>query len=331
MAIKEMICRLSEQAVQNTQQGSALAIQRSAETLIHRIPAGVYCYPVTAERMEPACFISDGMLRIFECTRDLFYEKYGGCVRRLIYPADEQRLEQPLATDQNRPPQSYTCRVRTYPGHTRWLSINRQVQRDEDGQLRAYVVAIDSTAQYEQQESLRKEREHYRRCAQRDLLTGIYNKVTAENMVGEKLAEEGCGALYLMDIDNFKMINDTLGHACGDETLSRASERLRAALRRDDIVGRVGGDEFLFYLRGIQTPANAVKLGEKLLHALTKPPLELQGKFQLSVSIGGVLCGADVRSYHTAYLRADEALYAAKAKGKNCMVLWQSDKSVKPV
>ena len=93
MAIKEMICRLSEQAVQNTQQGSALAIQRSAETLIHRIPAGVYCYPVTAERMEPACFISDGMLRIFECTRDLFYEKYGGCVRRRIYPADEQRLD----------------------------------------------------------------------------------------------------------------------------------------------------------------------------------------------------------------------------------------------
>ena len=85
----------------------------------------------------------------------------------------------------------------------------------------------------------------------------------------------------------------------------------------------MGGDEFLFYLPGIQTTANAVKLGEKLLRALTKPPLELQGKFQLSVSIGGVLCGDDVRSYHTAYLRADEALYAAKARGKNCMVLWQ--------
>ena len=291
---------------------------------MHRIPAGVYCYPVTEERMEPACFISDGMLRIVECTRELFYQRYGGCVRRLLWPTDEQRVELPLATDQNRPPRSYFCRVRTYPGHTRWLSINRQVLRDEDGQLRAYVVATDSTAQYEQQESLRKEREHYRRCAQRDLLTGIYNKVTAENMVGEKLAQANGGALYLMDIDDFKMINDTLGHACGDETLSRASDRFRAALRRDDIMGRVGGDEFLFYLPGVQSPAMAIKLGEKLLDALIDPPLDLQGKFQLSVSIGGVVCGPDVRSYHTAYLRADEALYAAKAQGKNCVKLWNS-------
>ena len=176
---------MNEQAVQKMEQGKALPLQFSAESLIHRIPAGLYCYPVTAERMETACFISDGMLRILECTRELFYEKYDGCVRRLIWPSDEQRVEPPIATDQNRPPRSYFCRVRTYPGHTRWLSINRQVQRDEDGQLRAYVVATDSTAQYEQQESLRKEREHYRRCAQRDLLTGIYNKVTAENMHGD--------------------------------------------------------------------------------------------------------------------------------------------------
>ena len=191
--------------------------------------------------------------------------------------------------------------------------------------LRAYVTAVDSTAEHEATERLQQEREDYRRRAQKDLLTGVYNKVTAERLVEKLLASGLGGALYLVDVDDFKTVNDTFGHLCGDEALAGVSGCLRGALRHGDVVGRVGGDEFLLYLPGVDSVEAARSAGLKVLEALEQLSVGPQGRGRLSVSIGGVLCDQTLQEYRSAYRRADEALYLAKARGKNCLELWRPD------
>ena len=293
------------------------------EDILSRMPGGAFCYELREGAPGPVTFISEGMLQLLECTERQFRQEYGGEIRRLLCPLGAQPPAR--ACDQGRKPDNFSCRIRTRGGRLRWLTVSRRVCRDEDGVLRAYVTAVDSTAEHEATERLQQEREDYRRRAQNDLLTGVYNKVTAERLV-EKLLDSGLGgALYLVDVDDFKTVNDTFGHLCGDEALAGVSGCLRGALRHGDVVGRVGGDEFLLYLPGVDSVEAARSAGLKVLEALEQLSVGPQGRGRLSVSIGGVLCDQTLQEYRSAYRRADEALYLAKARGKNCLELWRPD------
>lgn len=131
-------------------------------------------------------------------------------------------------------------------------------------------------------------------------------------------------AVILMDLDNFKEINDTLGHESGDKVLHELAPRLRASLRQSDTVARFGGDEFAFVLEGILDQADAMFVAQKILKSLNKPVIPDAGRKPLSASLGISFFPNDAEDIELLIRYADEAMYAAKHK-KNGHICFYKD------
>lgn len=124
-------------------------------------------------------------------------------------------------------------------------------------------------------------------------------------------------AVFFLDIDSFKNINDSLGHLAGDKLLATTADRLRELLRDDDTVGRIGGDEFLMVLDGIDSPDVATNIAEKIIGALRKPVM-LEGRsVSVSASVGISIYPDDGQTAETLMSNADAAMYSAKEEGRN--------------
>ena len=160
--------------------------------------------------------------------------------------------------------------------------------------------------------------------ATHDPLTGLPNRnlfMDRLKMALEHAKRHGrYFALLFLDLDNFKDVNDTLGHTVGDEVLKAVAERLRRSVRKTDTVARMGGDEFLILLSEISKPEDAATVASHLFEAL-KEPFYYQGeKFELSISIGIAVYPLHGTDPETLFKNADKAMYEAKAKGKGACV-----------
>lgn len=154
--------------------------------------------------------------------------------------------------------------------------------------------------------------------AQTDALTGLYNKETTKLLTDELLSKdkEGIHAFLILDMDCFKQINDVYGHAVGDIVLQRFGKLLKRTFREGDILGRIGGDEFVVVMKNVQTKDIASKKAEELLAKTQGYKIdELKGK-TISISIGISKAPQDGDCYMDLYKRADQALYQAKRSGK---------------
>lgn len=154
-----------------------------------------------------------------------------------------------------------------------------------------------------------------------DDLTGFLNKSSIEAKISYFIqsneAMEDLHAFMVLDIDFFKNINDTFGHAFGDDVIRDISSKLSTHIRKDDLVGRIGGDEFIILVKSIKTEMNIIKRANEILDIMNIT-YENEGKsLNVSGSIG-ITCfsGFDL-SYLELYKTADKALYKAKEKGKN--------------
>ncbi|MBQ7676644.1 MAG: diguanylate cyclase [Lachnospiraceae bacterium] len=164
----------------------------------------------------------------------------------------------------------------------------------------------------------------------RDLLTGLFNKVSTETRIREYLAKGREGtycALVVMDFDNFKSVNDTYGHQIGDEALKRFGEILRSNFRNLDILGRMGGDEFMLLLKEPVTEEYIVRACNQVEMDLATSHFGNAKGFTCSI---GVVMDRLGFSFDNLYRLADDALYEAKARGKACYVLWQSKRIIPP-
>lgn len=160
--------------------------------------------------------------------------------------------------------------------------------------------------------------------SQKDGLTGLFNKKVTESMIDGYLADKGKDghhAMIMLDIDNFKYINDSFGHTQGDAALTHVSHQLQHLFRTSDIVGRVGGDEFLILMKNV-SDTNA--LFEKL-HSMQSEfhKIRLEDtSYRLHSSIGVSLYPDDDTSYASLFKKADMALYYSKAHGKDQFCLY---------
>lgn len=152
--------------------------------------------------------------------------------------------------------------------------------------------------------------------ARQDALTGLPNRVELLERIDAALRARRPIAVIFLDLDRFKLINDSLGHDVGDELLVEVAQRLQRALRPGDLVGRLGGDEFIVLCDGITSAEQAGVLADRIGHALAEP-LDLHaGELHISASQGIALSGPDVTA--DSLLRdADAAMYRAKARGKD--------------
>ncbi|MFI3200580.1 MAG: sensor domain-containing diguanylate cyclase [Eubacteriales bacterium] len=157
--------------------------------------------------------------------------------------------------------------------------------------------------------------------SQLDLLSQCYNKVSGEYLMKEKLDSYDkithC-ALLMIDIDDFKVINDNLGHLVGDGVIKDIADQLRSIFRKNDIVSRAGGDEFMVFMDDIADIAIIEKKADAIAAQCRLTYKGNYKNYNVSTSIG-ISCSIDVgTSYEELYKAADKALYQSKAKGKNC-------------
>jgi ribose transport system permease protein len=183
----------------------------------------------------------------------------------------------------------------------------------DDPQRRAVVLSVtDVTAQRELNERLSHQARH-------DHLTGLPNRAYILELLDDALCREDDGrvaALYYIDLNGLKEINDSLGHHAGDVAIQRVAHRLRSSLGPADIAGRVGGDEFVAVLRTPCTRSDLDKVANAIHAAVSQPLVTDDGVQRISASIGIVIVGdSEPRSAVQLMRDADHAMYRAKTMG----------------
>ncbi|WP_319519423.1 GGDEF domain-containing protein [uncultured Martelella sp.] len=205
----------------------------------------------------------------------------------------------------------------------RWLWMTETV--DEDGWM--MCLANDITELRTQGRSLRQERDLALRTSLTDDLTGIANRRFVMERLSEMMTRAGgspeipIGCFAILDVDNFKQINDRFGHSVGDQLLIDFAQKISAGVRRTDCFGRLGGEEFGLVLPRM-TPLAAMAVVEAMLREVsTHRPLPMHPEFRYSFSAGIAPARCD-EDQSVLYARADAALYTAKRTGKNkvCLV-----------
>ena len=192
----------------------------------------------------------------------------------------------------------------------------------EDGDISHYVAIIsDRTA-------IRRAEEELQYLAHYDGLTGLPNRMLAtdrmENALERANAQGNRVACMFIDIDNFKNINDTLGHSAGDELLVIVSRRLKSLVNTGDTIARLGGDEFLLTAEAIQDRGTASDLANHLLRGLRVPVKIADSDISISASIGISFFPDDAKTPQDLVRQADTAMYAAKNNGRNGFSFYKS-------
>lgn len=165
--------------------------------------------------------------------------------------------------------------------------------------------------------------------ANNDALTGLPNRRLLEDrmMQAVKAAKrsDNIVATLFLDLDHFKEVNDTHGHATGDDLLKMVAKRLTDLLRTEDTVARIGGDEFVVLLSTLGEEQQAITMAEKIVNALSQPFVLSQQTLQLTVSVGIALYPQHADEPSDLISHADIAMYAAKRKGRNCYAMYEND------
>ena len=131
-------------------------------------------------------------------------------------------------------------------------------------------------------------------------------------------------AMIMIDLDHFKDVNDTFGHAAGDKLLEDVGKVLNDSFKGRDIVGRMGGDEFMIFMTDIKSENDAVSISTRLNKMLTKRIVKTQGEVTISASIGIAICDSKMTEFEALFKRADEALYKTKKNGRNGNTLYKA-------
>jgi diguanylate cyclase (GGDEF)-like protein len=212
---------------------------------------------------------------------------------------------------------------RSTPGVTRHVSISGEPMSDRNGHFIGYRgVGEDITPR-----KLAEERIQY--LAHHDGLTGLPNRVMFSEMLNLAIPHarryNGSFALLFIDLDRFKIINDTLGHEAGDKLLQEVSARLIDTVRESDVVARLGGDEFVVLVHEVSDAKDAATVAGKILSALIKP-VDLEGhECRVTASIGICMYPADAPDEQSLMKNADIAMYYAKEEGKNNFQFYSKD------
>lgn len=160
--------------------------------------------------------------------------------------------------------------------------------------------------------------------ADTDLLTSLNNKLATERKIKEYMEKQPNeqGLLFVLDIDNFKKINDTLGHAFGDEVLRTLGHSIGSIFRASDIIGRTGGDEFTIFLKHLNEEVLLEKEAAKLCNFFKDFQAGEYVKYAATASIGAAVFPRDGKDFETLYKAADSALYVAKKRGKSQLAFY---------
>lgn len=310
----------------NASQKRALAMQREAEEDLLVSEArwkfalegsgdGVWDWnPVTDE-----VFFSKQFLKF------LGYEE-GGFITRMsewlafVHPDDRVASSEAIQSHLRRETELYAFeqRIKHKQGHWLWsLSRGMVVSRDKQGVANRVVGTFTDITRHKEAEELIWRQAHV------DLLTGLANRRQFQTYLGASIEqcrekETGNAVLMLLDLDNFKIVNDTHGHHYGDALLQEAAQRLKACVGDAGFAARLGGDEFTVVLRDVTAKKEVTNLADGILAVLSRPFCINQETFHVSASIGITTYPDDADDMDELVMNADQAMYSSKDLGRNC-------------
>lgn len=248
----------------------------------------------------------------------------GASLRSILRHALEQGQFADVAADPSVREAWLAARLKEHLGPSRpitqHLSGDRWVQVQERRSASGHVVGVGTDIT-----ELKRAERRIKEQSEIDPLTGLYNRRVIGDRLARALKADHGFALLLLDLDSFKLVNDTLGHDAGDDLLIKVGARLRGTVRRTDVIARLGGDEFALILRNIEVEADARRMAEKLLRALAVP-VRIGGRNVVpSGSIGIALYPRDGTTPTELMKHADLALYQAKAQGRRTFALYRPE------
>lgn len=213
---------------------------------------------------------------------------------------------------------SFTCGIMETGGYARKRLDYRYYDRDRKMIL---LSRTDVTNVYLEEQAKSQRLEELLLKAQTDPLTKIWNFQATYDAISEKLADANDNyAFYFVDLDNFKQVNDTMGHPAGDEVLRQVAKVLKEAAGPENLAGRVGGDEFVVFMKTEQDRSR--ETAEKILAGIRNITVEGRNPMKISGSVGIAIAPRDGRDYYALLKQADACLYQAKSEGKD---RWYSD------
>jgi diguanylate cyclase (GGDEF)-like protein/PAS domain S-box-containing protein len=240
---------------------------------------------------------------------------------RAVYVEHIHALDRPAVTRaveqhfRERTPYQVEYRLQRKDGSVVWVRSVAQALWDDRGEVVRFAGSAADISDRKRAEERLAHVAHY------DNLTGLPNRALLGDRLGHALAAlprtgQMVGLLFI-DLDRFKVVNDTLGHGAGDELLRRAAERLRGITRASDTLARLGGDEFALVLPGMPGTEVAGQVAEKLLHALEAPFTIGGQELHLTASIGIAVAPHDGSDVDELVKNAEVAMYRAKSESRN--------------
>jgi len=282
-------------------------------TLLDQLPAILYISEVGVEGRW--LYVSTGAEAILGFSPAEWVDDPGLWARQM-HPDDRARMfarEESLAE----PTMPDEYRLRHRDGQTVWVRDEAALATDAEGRLRWHGVISDVTDRKLAEAELERRADVIRYQAVHDPLTSLPNRALFQDRLVQALARPGAQiAVVLLDIDNFKLVNDSLGHSAGDELLMKIAPRLQTALRPGDTIARLGGDEFVVLLDRIPDERSAARVAERIVAAF-EAPFELSaGEHFAKASLGIAIAGAEGSEPASLIRDADAAMYQAKARGR---------------
>jgi diguanylate cyclase (GGDEF)-like protein/PAS domain S-box-containing protein len=321
---------LERQRVEDALRESESRISRIADA----IPGAVYQYRVGADGRESFPFMSRGARDLLGVTEERLRDPQ--VAWELVTPEHVAPLRASVAASAaGLAPWDECFEIRTQEGRRKWIRGQAMPERGPDGSTLWNGILADVTAQKAAEDALRRVNEdldrrladlhraedELKRLARYDSLTGLPNRAffleTLSTAVYRAERRKARLALVFVDLDGFKAVNDTLGHAAGDLMLRMVAERLRGCTRRTDVVARIGGDEFTILVQDLARPDDASLVAQGVLDALSRPFHLNERDVPMSASIGLSVHPEDGADGEVLLRHADLAMYRAKQEGKS--------------
>jgi diguanylate cyclase (GGDEF)-like protein/PAS domain S-box-containing protein len=202
-----------------------------------------------------------------------------------------------------------------------WLNIS--VVKDSNGRTLNYVAIFSDITK------IKKSNEKIEFLAHHDPLTNLPNRLLLKARLEQSITHANNAkeilAIMFIDIDNFKMINDTYGHSIGDKIINLVASRLKRNLRQDDTISRIGGDEFILVIENINDIKNIKKIAHKILNDFNEPIKLQEYLFEITISMGITLFPNNGLNTEELIKQADTAMYSAKNAGKNQFQFYKNE------
>lgn len=250
--------------------------------------------------------------------------------KNMVHPDDRaaERLAYNEHLSGRTPRYSVEKRMREKNGSWRWFLASGRMMLDESGGLRRFAGSLTDIAERKHQERIIGSLAYF------DHLTGLPNRTRLLGELEMRIAEcdrtDACGALMFLDLDDFKVVNDTFGHSFGDRVLQQVAERIRQITERwpDTLIARFGGDEFMVMLPRMNDPDRIIAFGNEILQMFHEPVLVDGARLGMTCSIGVARYPQDADTSESLLKHADTAVNRAKRSGKKQVALFSQEMEV---